>query len=149
MKLNNKKITIFGGTGFVGRYIVKELAKTGANLQILSRDPDAGLFLKTMGSVGQISLIRGSIFDEDLVEKLVADSDIIVNSVGILFEKKKNDFVDYHAKFPERLAVLAKKYELKQFTHISAIGVIKFQIQNMQLVNSKVKKLLKIILIIM
>ena len=123
MILNNQTITIFGGTGFVGRYIVKILAKTGAKINILSRTPSNSLFLKTAGSLGQISLVEGSVSNQDQVEELIKKSDIIINAVGILFEKKQQNFINLHVKFPELLGKLAKKYNIKKLIHISALAI--------------------------
>jgi NADH dehydrogenase len=122
MQLNNKIITIFGGSGFLGRHIVKSLAQSGATINILTRDPEKALFLKMAGSVGQINLIRGNISNTKLVEELVKNSHIIINAVGILFEKRKFDFVNTHAKFPETLAHAAQRYNIERFIHISALG---------------------------
>lgn len=123
MTLSDKTILIFGGTGFIGRHIVKELAKTGAKINIYTRDPEAGLYLKTCGSVGQISLIKGEVKDTELINKLVRQSDIVINCVGILFEKHNYTFINKHAKFPELLGSLAAKYKLQKVIHISALGI--------------------------
>ena len=123
MILNNQVITIFGGTGFLGRYIVRSLAKTGARINIVSRNPNDYVFLKTAGSLGQISLLRGSIADHKLLEELIAKSDIIINAVGILFETKKQSFAQVHSDFPEFLAKMSHKHKIKKLIHISALAV--------------------------
>jgi len=122
---NIKNITIFGGTGFLGRYVVKELAKLGYKINILSRYPEDSLYLKTAASVGQIKFFRGNIFDDKLIEKLIKESDAVINLVGVLYEKKRGDFVKYHSQFPEYVAKLAAKYKIKKLIHVSALGVDK------------------------
>jgi uncharacterized protein YbjT (DUF2867 family) len=123
MILNNQTITIFGGTGFVGRYIIRVLAKTGARINVLSRSPNEYSFLKTAGSLGQISFFQGSIKDHDLIEELIAKSDVVINAVGILFEKKGQSFIEVHSDFPEFIAKMAYKYQIKKLLHISALGI--------------------------
>ena len=123
--LNHKAILIFGGTGFLGRYIVKHLAQTGATINIITRNPNDALYLKTSGSVGQINLIKGSINDHDLITQWAAKSNIIINAVGILHEKHSQDFINTHAKFPEFLGELAAENNIEKLIHISALGVDK------------------------
>jgi uncharacterized protein YbjT (DUF2867 family) len=120
-----KNITIFGGTGFLGRYVVKELAKLGYKINVLSRFPEDSQYLKTAASVGQIKFFRGNIFNKELIEKLVKDSDVVINLVGILYEKKKGDFIKYHAEFPGLISKLAAENNIKKLIHISALGVDK------------------------
>ncbi len=121
--LNNKIITIFGGSGFLGRYIVKELAKSGATINVVSRNPEQHLHLKTSGSVGQIRLIKINIHDSNELQQIVAQSNIVINAIGILYEKHKGDFTKIHTNFPERLAICASKAGIEKLIHISALGV--------------------------
>lgn len=123
MILNNQTILIFGGTGFIGRHIVKELSKTGARINIYTRNPEAGLYLKTSGSVGQISLIKGDITNTKLIDKLARQSSIIINCVGMAHERRHDSFIDKHAKFPELLGKLSSKYGIHKVVHISSLGV--------------------------
>jgi len=120
-----KTVTIFGGTGFIGRYIVKEIAKLGVRVNVLTRHSHESLYLKTAGSVGQVRLINGDIANGEIVERLVKESDVVINAVGILFEKRKDDFYNNHTRFPELLATLCSKYNIKKFIHISALGIDK------------------------
>lgn len=123
MNFTEETVTIFGGSGFLGRYVVSKVAKLGCKINVLTRKPEKALFLKTCGSVGQINLIKGSINDKELIQNLVSQSDHIVNLIGILYERKKGDFVKYHSKFPEFLAQNAKKFKVKSFIHVSALGI--------------------------
>lgn len=121
--MKNKLITIFGGSGFLGRYIVKELAQLGYNINIISRTPSQNLYLKTAGNIGQINVSYCNIHDEESVEKIVKGSYAIINAIGILHQKKKNSFEEVHVNFSKRLANIAKKHSVKMFIHISAMGL--------------------------
>ena len=118
-------ITIIGGSGFVGSYVVKELAKTGASIIIASRDPERALPSKTSGNTGQISLIQANLRDEASVERAVRNADVVINLVGLLYESGKQNFTTIHAKAAESLAKSAKKAGAKKFIHMSALGVNK------------------------
>lgn len=123
MVLEEQTVTIFGGTGFIGRYVVKEIARLGCKINVLTRCPNNALFLKTCGSVGQIKLIKGSINNRNIITNLIKESSIIINMVGIQYERKKGDFAKYHAQFPEFLAQTANEFNLKRLIHISALGI--------------------------
>src|SRR5262249_37085506 len=123
--LENTLITIFGGTGFIGRYVVRELARTGALIRGVSRDPEAWLPLKTSGYVGQIVLEHGSLRDKESVKKYAKGSDIVINLVGLLFEKGAQRFASVHAQGAERLAKAAEDAGVKRLIHMSALGVDK------------------------
>lgn len=115
-------ITIFGGSGFIGRYIVNRLAKIGYIINVVTRSPNEAIFLKTSGNVGQINLVKGSFNDLNKVSFFISRSDIVINCVGILNEVRRHQFRKIHTEVPEKLAQLAKKNGVKQFVHISSIG---------------------------
>ncbi|MFN7039118.1 MAG: complex I NDUFA9 subunit family protein [Alphaproteobacteria bacterium] len=121
--MQNEVITIFGGTGFVGRHIIKHLVKNNYQIQIICRDPEAGNYLKTFGDTGQIVLTKYDITKEDELEKLLTNTTIVINLVGILFEKGKYNFKNIHVKAPSNLAKICAKLKIKQFIHFSALGV--------------------------
>lgn len=123
--MKQKIVTIFGGTGFVGTYAVEELAKTGVSLKVVSRDPDNGLKVKTAGRVGQVALVQGNLRNEASVRQAVQGSDVVINLVGLLFEHGKQNFTAIHAQGAEFLAKAAKEAGVKQFIHVSALGVDK------------------------
>jgi NADH dehydrogenase len=116
-------VMIFGGTGFLGSYVVSELARAGFRLNIITRDVIAAAHLKTQGDVGQINLQYGDIYKPVTYEKLLANTDIIVNLVGVLFEKGNQNFDNLHHLAPSWLAELASENEIKRFIHVSALGV--------------------------
>ena len=115
-------ITIFGGTGFLGRYIVNRLAKLGYIINVVTRFPNEANFLKTSGNVGQINLVKGSFRDLRGVSSLLTGSEIVINCVGILNEGRNQKFKQIHTDAPEKLAILAKNSGVKKFIHISSIG---------------------------
>ena len=82
--IKSPRITIFGGTGFLGRYIVNRLAKLGYLINVITRSPNEAIFLKTSGNVGQISLIKGSFNNLEEVSSYLKETDVVINCVGIL-----------------------------------------------------------------
>jgi NADH dehydrogenase len=121
--MKNKIITIFGGSGFVGSYIVKELAKTGAYIKIVSRNPEKAAFLKTAGEVGQIYLQSADVNDPDSLTKAIKNSDIVINLVGILFEKGRNTFKAINKCAAVNIARISKEQHVKHLIHFSALNV--------------------------
>ena len=118
----SQKVTIFGGTGFLGRYIVSRLSKLGYIINVVTRNPNEAIFLKTSGNVGQIKFTEGSFSNLSNFTALFKTSDIIINCVGILNEEGDQTFKKLHTDIPEKLANLAKKNGVKKFIHISSIG---------------------------
>jgi len=114
--------TIFGGSGFLGRYIVPHLAKAGYTVRIQVRRPDRALFLKPAGDVGQIVPVQGSVTNDASVAAAVSGADVVINLVGILAESRAGDFNRIHAEAAGRVARLAKAAGARHFVHISAIG---------------------------
>ncbi len=123
MKRKNTTITIFGGSGFIGSYVVRELAKTGAYIKIASRYPDRSLFLKTAGDVGQIYLQAVDVNDPDSVKETIRNSDVVIDMVGILFEKGKRTFQKMNKDVAINIAEACKKEKVKQFIYFSALNV--------------------------
>src|ERR1700722_18261831 len=82
---NQKQITVFGATGFIGRHLVRRLAKTGAVIRIPTRDPEKALELKPMGDVGQIVPITCSAHSDTSVSCAIGASDIVINLIGVLY----------------------------------------------------------------
>ena len=87
--LRNLRITVFGGTGFVGRHLIKYLCNHECIIKVPTRNPVKGYFLQPLGDVGQINLVKFDLSDNQKLKNLIEDSDIIINLIGILFEKKK------------------------------------------------------------
>ena len=114
--------TVFGGSGFIGRYIVKRLAKRGFIVRVAVRDTERALFLKPMGAVGQVVPLYASLTNQPTVHRAVAGSDLVVNTVGILSERRPGDFQRIHAEGAGMVARLASTTGVARLVHISAIG---------------------------
>ena len=120
-----KNCLIFGGSGQIGRNLIRKLAKNNYKITVVTRNlHQKGLLIKTQANAGYIDVIESSIFDEKKIRKLFENTDICVNLIGILFEKKGgNTFKNIHSIFPSLLAKLCKEYNCEQFIHLSALGI--------------------------
>ena len=117
-----KVATVFGGQGFLGRYVVERLAQQDWIVRVASRRPtDAGA-LKTQGGVGQVVPVRASLGDEAAVARAVAGAGLVVNLVGILAEQRAGDFMRVHAEGAGRVARLAAAAGVARLVQVSAIG---------------------------
>lgn len=114
--------TVFGGAGFIGRYVVQRLAALGYVVRVAGRDPAKARFLQTQGSVGQIVPLAASLGDEAAAARAIAGADLVVNLVGILAERKAGDFRRVHAEGAGRIARLAAELGTVRLVHVSAIG---------------------------
>ena len=117
-----KLVTIFGGSGFIGRYIAHRMAKQGWRVRVAVRRPNEAIFVKTYGVVGQVEPILCNIRDDASVEEALNGADAVVNCVGILIEDKKNTFAAVQHSGAERIGRLSAKLGVKSLVHISAIG---------------------------
>ncbi len=122
LSLRNQLVTVFGGSGFIGRYVVQKLAQQGARVRVAIRRPDEGLFLKPMGAVGQIDIVQANIRMPMSVQQAVQGSDAVINCVGILFERGAQKFAAVQARGAEVVALCAKEAGVKKLVHVSAIG---------------------------
>lgn len=114
-------VTIFGGSGFVGRHVVRALAKRGFRIRVAVRRPDLAGFLQPLGNVGQISFVQANLRYRKSVDAAVHGSDHVVNCVGILFETGRNTF-DSVQDFGARAVAEAARSAGATLTHVSAIG---------------------------
>ncbi|MBO6917074.1 MAG: complex I NDUFA9 subunit family protein [Rhizobiaceae bacterium] len=119
-----KLVTVFGGSGFLGRHIVRLLAKKGFRIRVACRRPDLAGHLQPLGNVGQITAIQANLRYRDSVDRAVMDADYVINCVGILFESGRNTFDAVQAFGAKAIAEAAKKQGAK-LVHISAIGADK------------------------
>ena len=123
MTQKQKIATVFGGTGFVGRQVVRELAQRGITVKIATRIPEHAYFLKPCGNVGQIVPIACHYADEKSIAAAVKDADIVINCIGILFQKgRKQRFSKIHTELPATIAAAAKKAGAKRLIQISALS---------------------------
>ena len=123
--MKEKNCLIFGGSGQIGRNIIRKLAKNNYRITVITRNiHQKSYIIKTQANAGYIDIIESNIFDEKKINKVFENVDICINLVGILYEKKRGDtFKNIHSVFPSLLAKLCKKYNLKQFIHLSALGI--------------------------
>jgi len=118
-----KTITVFGGTGFVGRNLISKLAKKGFKIIVPTRNPYLHGYLKPLGEPGQIQVIKFHFSDLDHMKSLIQDSEYVINCIGILYESKDQTFNNLHHLFPKFLSSVLNKEVTKRFIHISALGV--------------------------
>jgi uncharacterized protein YbjT (DUF2867 family) len=119
-----KLVTVFGGSGFLGRHIVRLLAKKGFRIRVACRRPDLAGHLQPLGNVGQITAVQANLRYRDSVDRAVVGADYVVNCVGILFENGRNTFDAVQAFGAKAIAEAAKAQGAK-LVHISAIGADK------------------------
>lgn len=123
MRIPSQRICIFGGTGFIGRYIVAELAKTGAQINVASRNASQAIYLKSFGEVGQITLTNANVTHEKTVHNLVYGCDTVINLIGILNEGKHSSFQELHHNAIARIARHSWESGVSTLIHFSALGV--------------------------
>jgi NADH dehydrogenase len=119
----NRLVTVFGGSGFLGRHVVRALAKDGWRIRVATRRPNSAHFLKPMGRVGQIQLLRCNIADEDDVEAAFAGADAAVNLVGTFAQWGAQSAQRLHVDAAQTIARRAKAGGLARLVHFSAAGV--------------------------
>lgn len=122
MPLHTKLVTVFGGSGFVGRYVVKRLVQQGARVRVAIRRPDEGLFLKPMGAVGQIDIVQANLRVPHSVQSALVGADAVINLVGILYERGPQKFGSVIGRGAEVVALCAKEAGIQQMVQVSAIG---------------------------
>ena len=115
-------ITIFGGSGFVGRYIARRMAKRGWRVRVAVRRPNEAHFVRPYGDVGQVEPIQANIRDEASTKAAIMGADVVVNCVGILFEDSRQKFDLVQTEGAGRIARLAAECGVSKLIHLSAIG---------------------------
>lgn len=118
----SKLVTIYGGSGFVGRYIARRMAKEGWRVRVAVRRPNEAIFVRPYGVVGQVEPVFCNIRDDDSVARAMEGADAVVNCVGILVESGKNRFDSIQAEGAARIARLAAEHGVTRLVQISAIG---------------------------
>ncbi|MDU8942375.1 complex I NDUFA9 subunit family protein [Ovoidimarina sediminis] len=118
----SKLVTIYGGSGFVGRYVVRRMAQAGWRVRVAVRRPNEAMFVKPYGVVGQVEPLFCNIRDDDSVRAVMSGADAVVNCVGILAESGKNSFDAVQAEGAERIARIAAEVGVGRMVHVSAIG---------------------------
>jgi len=113
---------IFGGTGFIGRQIVRALARQGYTVKVATRVPERAYFLRTSGNVGQVVPFACDYKDEASIRAAVKGCEVVINCVGILFEKGKSGFTRIHTELPRMIAKACTSEKVGRFIHLSALG---------------------------
>jgi uncharacterized protein YbjT (DUF2867 family) len=114
-------VTVFGGSGFLGRHVVRELAKLGYRIRVAVRRPELAGHLQPLGRVGQIHAVQANLRHQDSVEAAARDADVLINLVGILFERARQKFDAVHSFGAEAVALTAAAFGAR-LVHVSAIG---------------------------
>ncbi len=120
--MRDVRVTVIGGSGFIGRNVVRELAKRGAVVSVGVRDLEAAKFLKPMGAVGQVTPVKVDLAKPNTVSDAIRGADMVVNLVGILFPSGTNTFQMVQAEGPGLVARAAAEAGVKRLVHVSAIG---------------------------
>lgn len=118
----SKLVTIYGGSGFVGRYIARRMAQQGWRVRVAVRRPNEALFVRPYGVVGQVEPVFCNIRDDESVAAVMQGADAVVNCVGILNQSGKNRFDAVHADGATRIARIAAQQGVTRLVQISAIG---------------------------
>jgi NADH dehydrogenase len=120
-----KNCLIFGGSGQIGRHLIRKLTKNNYKVTIVTRNlHQKGYIIKTQANAGYIDIVEANIFDEPKIRKLFSKADVCINLIGILYESGKGStFKNIHSIFPSILAKLCKEYKVQQFIHLSALGI--------------------------
>ena len=123
--MKEKNCLIFGGSGQIGRNLIRKLTKNNYKVTVVTRNiHQKSYIIKTQANAGFLDIVESNIFEEKKIRKLFEKADICINLIGILFEKKGgNTFKNIHSVFPLILSKLCKEYNLKQFIHISSLGI--------------------------
>ena len=119
--MNNKIITILG-SGFINRYLVRNLTRKNYRCIISTRKPFQKGYLKTQATPGAIELLEWNPKNFSELKEAIKNSDIVINLIGILYETRKQKFYNIHAGIPEAVAKICSETDVKKFIHISAIG---------------------------
>lgn len=124
-QFDGKKILIFGGSGFIGKYLISRLSKYTCSIEIITRKNNKHKELKFLGGLGQVNIKTCYNFSEEIINRLIMNADIVFNLIGILFEKKTASFNKIHSEIPRMIAKSCKSNDVKKLIHLSALGVNK------------------------
>jgi NADH dehydrogenase len=120
-----KNCLIFGGSGQIGRNLIRKLTKNNYQVTVVTRNiHQKSYIIKTQANAGYIDIVESKIFEEQKIRKLFKKAEVCINLIGILFESKNgNTFENIHTVFPSLLSKLSKEYKLKHLIHLSALGI--------------------------
>jgi uncharacterized protein YbjT (DUF2867 family) len=120
--MTRKVATVFGGSGFLGRYVVQRLAARGYVVRVAVRDTEAALFLKPMGAVGQVVPLYAPVEQKPAIQRAVEGAEIVINLVGILAEQRRLQFYHVHKDGAEWVARLSAAAGVRHLVHVSALA---------------------------
>lgn len=120
--MTGKLVTVFGGSGFIGRHVVRHLAARGWRVRLAVRDIEQAGFLRPAGNLGQISAVPTTITSDASVAAAVKGADAVINLVGVLYERGKRTFQALHVDGARRIAAAAKAAGATHLIHVSALG---------------------------
>ena len=124
--MKQKEILLFGATGQIGRNLIRKLTKNNYKVTAVTRNIHrAGYKLKTQANPGYLNLVELKNFDVNKIEELIKNCSICINLIGILYEKKNQNFKMIHTDLPSLLSFKANEYKIEKFIHISALGIEK------------------------
>ena len=122
--MKGKNIILFGGSGQIGRHLIRRLTKNNHMVTAVTRNlHQKGYALKTQGNPGYLDIVEENIFDEEKLNNLIKNQDVCINLIGILYEKRNNTFQNIHVNFPSIISKISKQNNIEQFIHISALGI--------------------------
>ena len=120
--MSRRVVTVFGGTGFIGRHVIQRLARQGATVRVPTRDTEAANSLKPLGEIGQITPIPFNSSDPASIARALNGADQAINLIGILSEWGKSTFEKIHVDTASAIATAAAEAGIKQLIHVSALG---------------------------
>ena len=120
--MSSDLVVVFGGSGFIGKQVVRALAKSGYRVRIAMRRPHLGHELRVMGDVGQIQLMQANVRYPDSIDAALEEADAVVNLVAVLYENGKQNFEALHVEAAQAIAQAAAKRGIKRIVHFSALG---------------------------
>ncbi len=115
-------VTIFGGSGFVGRHLVGQLSKAGYRIRVAVRHPQLAGFLQPLGGLSQIEFVKANIRNEKSIIEAVEGADYVVNLVGVLAQSGRQNFNSLHVQGARLIAIAAREAGVKQLVQMSALG---------------------------
>ena len=119
-----KEILVFGASGQIGRHLLRKLTRKNFKVTVVTRNLHRKAYiLKSQANAGWINIIELDVFEPEKLREIFKNKDVCINLIGILHQKNKSSFHNIHTVLPQKLAELSKEYKLKQFIHLSALGI--------------------------